>query len=159
MATNHLPEGNHALAPYLSVKNAQAAIEFYKQVFNAAEVLRLTMPDGRIGHAEIKIEGSTVMLADEFPEMGFVSPLALGDQRPPVAVHLYVADVDSTYKSALIAGAQSLREPTDQFYGDRDGQIRDPFGHVWHIATHKEDVAPAEMKRRMEQTLAQGKLE
>ena len=157
MATNHFREGTQAVTPYLNVRNAQAAIEFYQKVFGATEVMRLVMPDGRVGHAEIKIEGSIVMLADEFPEMGLVSPLALGDRRSPVALHLYVAHVDAIYKGALAAGAKSLREPTDQFYGDRDGQICDPFGHVWHIATHKEDMSPAEMKRRMDQMLRQGK--
>jgi len=115
MAANHFRDGNQALTPYLNVRNAQAAIEFYQKVFGATELMRLVMPDSRVGPAEIKIEASTLMLADEFREMGLVSPLALGDQRSPVALHLYVADVDAIYKCALAAGARSLREPTDQF--------------------------------------------
>ncbi|MDO8431089.1 MAG: VOC family protein [Candidatus Binatus sp.] len=151
MATNvsPIPPNESRVAPYLSVSNAVEMIGFYKQVFGATETLRLDMPDGRIGHAQMTIGTGTIMLADEFPEMGFLSPKSIGDARSPVSIHVYVEDVDAVYKTALAAGATSLREPANQFYGDRNAQVKDPSGHVWDISTHIEDVTPDEMKKRM----------
>lgn len=137
-----------SVTPYLSVINAAEMIEFYKKVFGAVETMRLKQPDGRIGHAELKIGGSAVMLADEFPEMGILSPKSLGGTRSPVSIHVYVEHVDDVYKRALASGATSLREPADQFYGDRNAQVRDPSGHCWDIATRIEEVSPEEMQKR-----------
>jgi PhnB protein len=137
------------VSPYLCVHDAAAAIEFYKKVFHAEELMRLADPSGKVGHAEIKIGAGVVMLADEQPEMGILSPKTLGAKgRPPLIVHLYLDDVDAAYRRALAAGAASLRPLEDQFYGDRTAQIADPFGHVWYLATHKEDVSPEEIDRR-----------
>ena len=130
------------------VKDAARAIEFYKKAFGAIELMRMTQQDGRIGRAEIKIGDSPIMLADEFPEMGARSPETLGGS--PVSVLLYVQDVDAVFNQAVAAGAKVTRPVKDQFYGDRSGGVTDPFGHQWHIATHKEDVTPEEMKRRQE---------
>ena len=153
MASRAIPEGQGHVIPYLVIKNAAAAIEFYKKTLSATETFRLAQPDGRIGHAELKIGDNLIMLSDEHPEMGFVSPLSIGGARCPVGLHLYVQDVDTVYKRALEAGAKSDQEPADQFYGDRSARVTDPFGHVWYLSTHKEDVSPAEMKRRMDEML------
>ena len=150
-----IPEGASPVTPYLSVSNAAGAIEFYKKVFGAIETMRLSQPDGRIGHAQITIGGATIMLADEFPEMGFLSPKSIGASRSPVAIHLYVEDVDAVYKRALQAGAASLREPTDQFYGQRSAQVKDPSGHVWDLATRIEEVSPEEMQKRFNALMKQ----
>jgi PhnB protein len=147
--TSPVPEGANVISPYLVVRDAAAMLAFYKRVFGAVETTRLNQPDGRIGHAEIRIGGATVMLADEFPEMGIVCPLTIGAARSPVAIHVYLADVDGVYRKALDAGATSMREPADQFYGDRNAQFHDPSGHVWSIATHVEDVSSAEMQKRL----------
>jgi PhnB protein len=144
----HIPDGWHAVTPYLVVKDAARAIEFYGKVFGAKEVMRLPDPSGKIGHAEIKIGGDYVMLADEYPEQGHKSPRSLGGS--PVRIHLYVEDVDAVASRAVGAGAKMLIPVADQFYGDRSGRIEDPFGHIWIISTHKEDVTPAEMQKRME---------
>lgn len=144
-----IPQNESRVSPYLSVSNAVEMIGFYKQVFGATETFRLDMPDGRIGHAQIRIGTGTIMLADEFPEMGFLSPKSISDARSPVSIHVYVEDVDAVYKTALAAGATSMREPANQFYGDRNAQVKDPSGHVWDISTHIEDVTPEEMKKRM----------
>jgi PhnB protein len=144
-----VPAGASVVSPYLIVRDAGAMIEFYKRVFGAVETTRMRQPDGRIGHAEVKIGGATVMLADEFPEMGIVSPLTIGAARSPVAIHVYLAEVDEVYGRALAAGATSLREPADQFYGDHNAQFRDPSGHVWSIATHVEDVSNEEVRKRL----------
>jgi PhnB protein len=141
-----IPEGYHTATPYLIVKDAAKAIEFYKKAFGAAEMMRMTQPDGRVGHAEIKIGDSPIMLADEFPEMGARSPQSLGGS--PVSILLYVQDVDALTSQAITAGAKVVRPVKDQFYGDRSGSLEDPFGHQWHIATHVEDVPPEEMKKR-----------
>ncbi|MHB8382983.1 MAG: VOC family protein [Candidatus Binataceae bacterium] len=146
---NPIPDPARSITPYLVVRDAPRMIEFYKKVFNAAETLRLDMPDGRIGHAELAIGGSAIMLSDEFPDMGFSSPIALGAARSPVTIHIYVEDIDAVYHKALAAGAISLREPADQFYGDRNAQVKDPSGHSWDISSHVEDVSPEEMKKRM----------
>jgi PhnB protein len=141
-----IPEGYHTATPYLIIKNAAKAIEFYKEAFGAKEIMRMSQPDGRIGHAEIKIGDSPIMLADEFPEMGARSPQSLGGS--PVSILLYVEDVDAFAKQAVAAGTKVVRPVKDQFYGDRSGSFEDPFGHQWHIATHVEDVAPEEMHKR-----------
>jgi PhnB protein len=141
-----IPEGYHTATPYLIVTGAAKAIEFYKSAFGADEIMRMPQPDGRIGHAEIKIGDSTIMLADEFPEMGARSPQSLGGS--PVSILLYVEDVDTVFAQAVAAGAKVQRPLADQFYGDRTGGVTDPFGHVWYIATHKEDVSEEEMKKR-----------
>ena len=142
-----IPEGYHSVTPYLAVDDAAAAVAFYKQAFGATEVMRMPAPGGKIGHAEIEIGGSRIMLADEHPEMGFRGPKAYGGS--PVGLHLYVDDVDAVARQAVAAGVK------DQFYGDRTGSFEDPFGHVWHIATHKEDLAPDELKRRAAQAMQQ----
>lgn len=142
-----IPEGYHAVTPYLIVNNAIEAINFYHQAFGAEELFRLPMPDGKIGHAEIKIGDSQIMLAEEFPEMGVRSPQSIGGT--PVSLALYVEDADTVFDRAVFAGATAERPVQDQFYGDRCGTLLDPFGHRWTVATHKEDVTPEEMQRRM----------
>ena len=142
-----IPEGYHSVTPYLIIKGATEAIDFYKKAFGATELFRMPAPEGKIGHAEIKIGDSPIMLADEFPEMGYKSPQTLGGS--PVSLMIYVADVDTLFKQAIAAGGKEQRPVKDQFYGDRSGTLEDPFGHVWHVATHKEDVSPEEMVRRM----------
>lgn len=148
MAVKPIPEGYHTATPYLIVKDAAQAIEFYKKAFGATELLRLADPNGKVGHAEIKIGDSPIMLADEFPEMNVRGPQSLGGS--PVSILLYVRDVDALANQAVAAGAKVLRPVKDQFYGDRSGTFTDPFGHVWTIATHKEDVSPEEMHQRFE---------
>ncbi|MFI6446913.1 VOC family protein [Kitasatospora sp. NPDC050543] len=141
-----VPDEYPTVTPYLSVSDAAAAIEFYTAVLGAVERVRMGAPGGRIGHAEITIGSSLVMLADEFPEMGARSPKALGGT--PVTLHVYVEDVDAVHARALAAGATELEPVADRFYGDRSGQFADPFGHRWSIASHVEDVPPEEMRRR-----------
>jgi PhnB protein len=143
-----IPEGHHTVAPYLAIKNGAKALEFYKKAFGASERYSLLLPDGRLGHAEIGLGDSIVMLSDEFPEYGGKAPDTLGGS--PVSIHLYVQDVDAFFKKALAAGAIERKPVMDQFYGDRSGQLEDPFGHLWWVATHKEDVAPAEMQKRVQ---------
>jgi PhnB protein len=149
MAVKAIPEGYHTVTPYLVIKGAAKAIDFYKNVFGATEAVRMDDPSGKIGHAELKIGDSHIMLADEYPEMKFRSPQSYGGS--PVSILLYVPDVDATVDLAVSSGAKLDREVKDQFYGDRMGTIVDPFGHVWSIATHKEDVSEDEMKRRAAQ--------
>ena len=141
-----IPEGRECAIPYLIVRDAARAIDFYKEAFGAAEVMRFTDPQGKIGHAEIQIGEALVMLADEHPELDVRSPESYGGS--PVTIHLYVEDVDAVAERAIEAGAKLLRPVEDQFYGDRGGKFGDPFGHVWWFATHKEDVSPEEMKKR-----------
>jgi PhnB protein len=148
-----IPEGHHTVAPYLAIKNAVSALEFYKKAFGAKETYRLILPDGRLGHAEIRLGDSLVMLADEFPEFGGKAPESLGGS--PVSIHLYVEDVDVFVKRAVAEGARLLKPVADQFYGDRSGQLEDPYGHLWWVATHKEDVAPEEMQKRVRALLGQ----
>ena len=148
-----IPEGYHSLTPYLAVDGAAEAMEFYKRAFGATEVMRMGAPGGKVGHAEIRIGDSRIMLADEYPDMGFRSPKAYGGS--PVGLHLYVEDVDAVARQAVAAGAREGRPVKDQFYGDRTGSFEDPFGHVWHIATRKEDLSPDELKRRAEQAMQQ----
>ena len=146
MPVSPIPPGYHTVTPYLIVRGAAAALEFYKKAFGAEELLRIGGPDGRVGHAEIKIGNSHIMLADEMPEMGAKGPQTLGGS--PVGLCLYVEDVDARYDRAVKAGATVVRPVVDQFYGDRSGCLADPFGHNWTIATHKEDIEPAEVQRR-----------
>jgi PhnB protein len=143
-----IPDGYHTATPYLIVKGAAQAIEFYKKVFGATELFRMATPDGSVGHAEIRIGDSVIMLADENPGMGYRSPRSLGGAS--VSTMLYVEDVDDRFSRAVAAGAKVQRPLANQFYGDRSGTIEDPFGHVWTIATHVEDVPPEEMSRRAE---------
>jgi PhnB protein len=152
-----IPEGYPQVIPYLAVDDANAAIEFYSTVLGARERMRMDAPGGKVGHAELEIGDSLVMLADEFPDMGAVSPKTVGGT--PVTIMVYVDDVDAAWDRALQAGAKPLRQLENQFYGDRTGQFEDPFGHRWSIATHIEDVPPDEMQRRaveMEQRMAEG---
>jgi PhnB protein len=142
-----IPDGHRTVAPYLAIKNAASALDFYKTAFGATETYKLIIPDGRVGHAEIRLGDSLIMLSDEFPEFGGKAPESLGGS--PVSIHLYVEDVDAVFKRALAAGARELKPVMDQFYGDRSGQLQDPFGHLWWVATHKEDVAPEEMQKRV----------
>ena len=141
-----IPEGYGTVTPYLIVNGAARAIEFYKQAFGATETFRMERPDGRVGHAEIKIGDSHVMLADEHPEMGARGPRSIGGS--PISLVLYVEDVDATVNRAVEAGAKLTRPVANQFYGDRTGGVEDPFGHAWYVATHVEDVAPEEMQKR-----------
>lgn len=143
---NAIPQGMTSVTPHLICAGAAEAIDFYKQAFGATESMRLEQPDGRIGHAELRIGEAPLMLADEFPEMNVRSPQTLGGS--PVTLHLYVEDVDAFARRAVAAGAKLVRPVADQFYGDRAGSLTDPFGHVWMVATHQEDVSPEEMKRR-----------
>jgi PhnB protein len=144
-----IPDGYHSITPYLIVKGGSAAIEFYKKVFGAAEVMRIPGPDGKVGHTEIRIGDSVVMLADEHLEMGAKSPQTIGGS--PVSILLYVEDVDAVIRKAVAAGAKIQRPVEDKFYGDRMGTVDDPYGHVWHVATHTENVTPEEMKKRAAQ--------
>ena len=146
MAVKPIPEGYHSVTPYLVMKGAAEAIEYYKKAFGAIELFRMDH-EGKIGHAEIKIGDSHIMLADEHAEMGHVGPQTLGGT--PVSLMVYVEDVDKTYPQAIAAGGQELKPLQDQFYGDRSGTLKDPFGHVWTVGTHKEDVSPEEMDKRM----------
>jgi PhnB protein len=142
-----IPKGYHTVTPYLIIDGAAKAIDFYKKAFGATEIMRMPGPDGKIGHAEIKIGDSPIMMADENQQMGHRGPKALGST--PVSILLYVEDADKVFNQATSAGAKSVRPMKDQFYGDRMGTLQDPFGHVWTIGTHIEDVSPEEMKRRM----------
>ena len=147
MSVSPIPAGYHSVTPYLVVKGAAQAIEFYKAAFGAVELFRLEMGDRRLGHAELQIGDSHVMLADEFPEMGALGPESYGGT--PVSLLIYIPEVDAVFARALAAGATEKKPVQDQFYGDRSGMLTDPFGHSWSIATHIEDVAPEEMSRRM----------
>lgn len=142
-----IPEGYHSVTPYLIVKGGARALEFYKKAFNAKELVRMDGPGGTIGHAEFQIGNSVIMMADESPDMGARSPETIGGS--PVGLCIYTEDVDALFKQALAAGGKQERPVVDQFYGDRSGTLRDPFGHQWTVATHKEDVSPEEMERRM----------
>ena len=142
-----IPAGFHAVTPYLTMSDGARALEFYGKAFGAKVRMRMDAPGGRIGHAEIKIGDSVIMLADEHPEMDARSPTHFGGS--PVSIMIYVEDVDKQFKQALAAGGTELRPLTDQFYGDRSGTLKDPFGHSWHLSTHKEDVSMEEMNRRM----------
>lgn len=141
-----IPEGYHSVTPYLCCRDAGAAIDFYKKAFGATELMRMGAPGEKIGHADIQIGDSHLMLADEFPEMGFLSPQSVGGS--PVMIHLYVEDADATTARAVAAGAKVVKPVEDQFYGDRGGQLDDPFGHKWYVSTRKEDLSFDEVKQR-----------
>ena len=153
MPAKAIPEGYHTATPYLIIKGAAAALDFYKRAFGATELFRMAGPDGKIGHAEIRIGDSNIMLADEVSGMGYLSPQTLGGS--PISLMLYVPDVDKAFQQALAAGATTQRPVQDQFYGDRSGTLKDPFGHVWTISTHIEDIPPDEMRRRAETFMKQ----
>jgi PhnB protein len=142
-----IPEGYQVLTPYLVCKDAARAIDFYKNVLGATEKMRMPAPDGKVGHAELQFGSSQLMLADEYPEMGYRGPQAFGGS--PVTLHLYVDDVDAVFKRAVSAGAKERQPVENKFYGDRSGTIEDPFGHTWNLSTHIEDVSPEEMEKRM----------
>jgi len=148
-----IPEGYHSVTPYLTIKGAAQALDFYKKVFNAKELRRMDMPGGKIGHAELEIGDSMIMLADESPEMGNKSPQSVGGT--PVTVHLYIEDVDEVVNRAVAAGATLKKPVQNQFYGDRSGTLVDPFGHMWHVSTHIEDMSAEEMQRRSEALMKQ----
>ncbi|TMH37056.1 MAG: VOC family protein [Betaproteobacteria bacterium] len=142
-----IPTGYTGVTPYLIIRGATRVLDFYKKAFGAVELMRFPGPDGTIGHAEMKIGEGVVMLADEMPDSPYRSPDAFGGT--PVSLMFYVANVDARFAQAISAGAAVQREVKDQFYGDRSGTLTDPFGHIWTIATHTEDVSPEEMKRRL----------
>jgi PhnB protein len=147
-----IPAGYHSVTPYLTLDDCNRAIEFYKKAFGAQEVMRMGGPGGKIGHAELRIGDSVVMVADEWPMAGNKSPKTLGGTT--AGVFLYVQDVDAAFKQAVDAGAKADQPPADMFWGDRYGKLTDPFGHSWSMATHKEDVAPEEMQKRMQAEMA-----
>ena len=142
-----IPDGYHTATPYLIVNDGARALDYYKRALNAKELMRIPRPDGKVGHAEIKIGDSIIMLADEMPDMDAHSPAKYGGS--PVSLLLYVEDVDKQFAQAVSAGGTQVRPVTDMFYGDRSGCVKDPFGHSWHISTHKEGVPPEELNRRM----------
>ena len=148
MAVKPIPEGYHSVTPYLAIRNASAALDFYQKAFGAQEMFRMPSPDGKIGHAEIKIGDSMIMLADEHADMDFFGPETRGGVTANIM--LYVEDVDAQFKRALDAGAKEIRPLKDEFYGDRVAMLRDPFGHRWTLHTRIEDVSVDEMRRRMQ---------
>jgi PhnB protein len=148
-----IPDGYTAVTPYLTVKNAASAIDFYKKAFGAEEALRMNTPDGKVMHAEMRIGGAVIMLHDEAPEWNALSPQTIGDSA--TSIMLYVDDADAVAKRAVEAGATMTMPVADQFYGDRCGNIKDPFGHKWSIATHVEDVEPQELERRAKEMFKQ----
>jgi PhnB protein len=148
-----IPEGFHTIVPHLVVQGAAAAIEFYKKAFAAKAIVCMPGPGGKIMHAELKIGDSMLFLADEFPEMGSCAPAPTGSS--PVVIHLYVEDCDAVFKQAVAAGAKVQMPPANMFWGDRYCKFADPFGHNWSVATHLEDVPPAEMPKRAEAAMAQ----
>lgn len=153
MSVNYIPAGYHTATPYLIVRGAAAAIEFYKAVFGATEVMRMGAPDGSVAHAEVEIGNSRIMLGDENPAWGAAGPQSIGGT--PVGLCLYVPDVDARFAAAVAHGATVEKPVANQFYGDRSGTVVDPFGHKWTIATHIEDVSPEEMERRMAALMTQ----
>jgi PhnB protein len=154
MAVQPIPADYPRVSPYLCVHDAAAAIAFYCDVLGATERMRMPAPGDLVGHAELALGDGLIMLADEFPDMGFLSPKSVGGSS--VLVHVYVEDADATHARALAAGATERRPVETQFYGDRSGQFEDPFGHLWNVATHVEDVAPDELQRRVEAMTPQG---
>jgi len=152
--TQPIPDGYPRVTPYLIVDGASAAIDFYCSVLGATERMRMEGPDGNVGHAELEIGNSVVMLADEHPEIGAVGPKTVGGT--PVSLHVYVEDVDSVFEQALKSGAEELQPLEDKFYGDRSASFKDPFGHHWNVATHIEDVPPDEMEKRAAEAAGAG---
>jgi PhnB protein len=153
VAVKPIPDGYHSLTPYLTVRGAVKALDFYAAAFGAVEVMRLPMPDGSVAHAEFKIGDSILMMGEENPAWGNKSPHALGGT--PSGFMIYVPDCDAVFAQALAAGATVMKPLENQFYGDRSGTVIDPFGHQWTLATHVEDVEPAEMQKRMDAMMAQ----
>jgi PhnB protein len=151
---NPIPEGYPRVTPYLIVDDGAAAIGFYTSVLGAGERMRMAGPDGKVGHAELNVGDSVIMLADEHPEMNAVGPKTVGGT--PVSIHVYVEDSDSVFERAIAAGAKSLAPMENKFYGDRSGSFEDPFGHHWNVATHVEDVPQEEMAKRAEEAMAGG---
>ena len=149
-----IPENYPRVMPYLVVDGGADAIEFYTKVLGATERMRMDGPGGKVGHAELQLGDSVIMLADAFPDMGYGSPKTVGGT--PVTISVYVEDVDKTFAAALQAGAKELRAVENAFYGDRTGQFEDPFGHRWSVATHVEDVPPDEMAKRAQEAMAGG---
>ncbi|WNC70168.1 VOC family protein [Thalassotalea nanhaiensis] len=147
MPVKAIPDGYHSITPYLIVKDGNAAVKFYQNAFSAEIILVLNTPDGGIAHAEIKIGDSHIMLAEEYMDMGFVSPETLGGAG--VSLMLYLENVDQSFTKAINAGGIELKPVSDQFYGDRAGTLKDPFGHIWTLGTHKEDLSEDEIKQRM----------
>jgi len=154
MAVNPIPEGYPSVTPYLIVDGGADAIAFYTNVFDATERMRLTRPGGSVAHAELCIGDAVFMLADEFPDMGFVGPRKLGGT--PVSMFVYVEDVDASFERAIAAGAIEKKPVADQFYGDRMGTLEDPFGHMWSIASRTENVSPEEMQKRFDKMISEG---
>ncbi len=152
MSVNPIPEGFNGVTPYLGIKHAAEAIEFYKQAFGAVESMRLEMPDGRVGHAELRIGGSAIMLGSPCEQTPMDSP---DTHKTSVGLHLYVEDVDSSFARAIAAGATAVSAVQDQFYGDRSGSLRDPFGHVWFLASRKETLSAEEIARRAREMFQQ----
>jgi|SRR5688572_10604591 len=151
MGVKPIPDGYSSVTPYLIVTGAANALDYYKMAFDAQEIMRMPGPDGKIAHAEIQIGNARLMLADESPQMGHKSPQTIGGSG--TGLMLYVNDVDDTFQRAVSGGGKVVQEVKNQFYGDRSGTLADPFGHHWTIATHVEDVAPEEMKRRMDEAM------
>jgi PhnB protein len=148
---SYIPKGYNTVTPYLVIKGAAKAIEYYKSVFGATVVVRMDSPDGQVGHAELQIGDSRVMLADENPSMGNRSAESIG--ASPVSLYVYIPDCDKVVEKAVAGGAKILKPVQDQFYGDRSGFIQDPFGHLWGVATHKEDVSAKEMEERAKKAM------
>lgn len=149
----HIPKGYNSITPYLIIKGAAQAIEYYKRVFGATEIMRMPGPNGQVGHAELQIGDSHIMLADENPSMGQGHTSATTIGASPVSLYLYIQDVDKVFDRAVAEGAKVLKPVQDQFYGDRSGFLQDPFGHLWGLATHVEDVSADEMERRMKKVM------
>ncbi|WP_416424530.1 VOC family protein [Pseudomonas sp. App30] len=154
MAVKAIPDGQHSITAYLALDGAAKAIAFYQKAFGATEVFRLEAPGGRVGHAELRIGDCALMLADTC-DQGPLGPIA-GEHKAPVGLHLYVEDADAVFAQALAAGATQVYEVKDQFYGDRSGTLRDPFGNVWFVATHKEDLTPEQIHQRAAAMFGQG---
>ncbi len=153
MSVKPIPEGYDSITPYLGIAKAAEAIEFYKKAFDAIEVMRMQMPGGNIGHAELRIGDSPLMMASPCGQMEFGSP---GKEPTSVCLHVYVVDVDKQFKQAVDAGATVISEPKDQFYGDRSCTLKDPFGHMWFLATRKENLTDAQIRQRAEEMFKQG---
>ena len=147
-----IPEGHHAVTPYICIRDAAKAIDWYKKAFGATEISRMPSPDGKVMHAELVIGDSIIMLADEFPEFGSLSPQSIGGSG--TGLHIYIEDVDSAFDRAVKAGATVEMPVADMFWGDRYGKLRDPFGHKWSIGTHKADLSMEEMKKGMDEAMA-----
>ncbi|MCS4310972.1 PhnB protein [Pseudomonas sp. SJZ103] len=144
MSVKPIPEGYHSVTPYMGIDKASEAIEFYKKAFGATQIMRLDMPDGRVGHAELRIGDSAIMLGTPCDQMSLGNPT----ESTSVALHLYVNDVDAQFKQAVAAGASVVSEPEDRFYGDRSGSVKDPYGHLWYLATRKEDLSEEQIRQR-----------